>query len=137
MIRVVTSGYPGGLVQTFLPENAGPPKAIAGAWVRVRRGRVGIGTGNGGNTGVNTVSTKINEWEHLDAPNGIAPANEFIIYAVSPGGADFDVAVVGDILSNGCRRLSSTIRFEPADDTSFRCKAETCPPLPWRIQTWS
>ena len=93
MIRVVTSGQRSGLVQTFLAHNAGPLRVIAGAWVRVRRGQVGIGTGNGGHTGVDAVSARTNEWEHLQALNGVSPANEFIIYCASVGGADFDVAV--------------------------------------------
>ena len=50
------------------------------------------------------------------APNGIAPANEFIIYAVSPGGADFDVAVASVIsLSEWLPPLEfNYTRFEPA-----------------------
>jgi len=30
-------------------------------------------------------------WEHLAAPNGGTPANEFIVYATSPAGACFHV----------------------------------------------
>ncbi len=43
MIHVTTSVPSGGLVQTFGAPGAGPDAVTAGAWIFVRRGRVGIG----------------------------------------------------------------------------------------------
>jgi predicted secreted acid phosphatase len=51
-----------------------------------------MGTGNGGDTGDHdAVSTATGAWEELTAPNGVPPANEFIVYAVSAGGACYYV----------------------------------------------
>ncbi|MCP3137061.1 hypothetical protein [Pyxidicoccus xibeiensis] len=91
MIQVNTLGAGNGLVQVFKPFNIGPQKVIAGAWVFVLRGKVGIGTGNGGNTGLDTLSQTTGQWEYLTASNGVSPANEFIIYAADAGGAEFFV----------------------------------------------
>jgi hypothetical protein len=91
MIQVNTLGWGNGLVQVFKPFNTGPQKVISGAWVFVRRGKVGIGTGNGGNTGLDTLSQTTGQWEYLTASNGVSPANEFIIYAADVGGAEFFV----------------------------------------------
>lgn len=92
MIHVNTTGMHGGLVQVFGPLNAGPWHVTAAAWVFVKRGQIYIGTGNGGNIGRDAYSQTTNGWELLQAPNGVAPANEFIVYAASDGGAEFYVA---------------------------------------------
>lgn len=97
MIHVTTTGAANGLVQTFLPINAGPTKIIASAWVFVHRGHVGIGTGNGGNTHLDVISKTTGQWEYLEAMNGVSPANEFIIYSMSEAGAEFDVAAASVI----------------------------------------
>jgi hypothetical protein len=90
MIHVCTTGQDNGLVQVFLPHNTGPQHARSTVWVFVLRGKVGMGTGNGGSTGDHDAqSTQIGKWQQLQAPNGVAPANEFIVYATSPGGACF------------------------------------------------
>jgi hypothetical protein len=91
MIQVNTLGAGNGLVQVFKPFNTGPQKIIAGAWVFVLRGKVGMGTGNGGNAGLDTFSTTTAQWEYLTASNSSSPANEFIIYAADAGGAEFFV----------------------------------------------
>jgi hypothetical protein len=91
MIHVLTTGLANGLVQTFLPVNTGPKLILGAVRVFVLRGKVAIGTGNGGNTHFDAVSTTMGQWEILHAPNGVAPANEFIIYAASAGGAEFFV----------------------------------------------
>ena len=91
IIHVTTTGNRSGLVQVFLPVNTGSARSISAAWVFVRSGRVSIGTGNGGNTGLDTTSLTTNKWERLQARNGVSPANEFIIYSAS-NGADFYVA---------------------------------------------
>jgi hypothetical protein len=87
-LHVVTDGDRNGAVQVFAPFNSGPTKSISGVWVYVRRGTVALGTGNGGNTGLDVASTTINQWELLQAPNGVQPANEFIVYSKG-GGADY------------------------------------------------
>jgi hypothetical protein len=91
MLHVATTQPEGGLVQVFGAYNSGPQKTISSAWVYVVRGQVGLGTGNGGNTGIDVKSTTTGQWEYLTASNGVSPANEFIIYATSPGGAEFYV----------------------------------------------
>lgn len=95
MMRVMTSGERNGLVQVFPSDNPcdvdGPDHAVSGAWVFVRSGKVGLGTGNGGNTHIDVESTLLNQWEWLSAPNGVSPANELILYSTNAAGADFDV----------------------------------------------
>lgn len=91
MIDVKTSVPGAGLVQVFLPFNTGPKKAYACTWIYVVRGQVGIGIGNGGNTGLDALVGQTGAWERLEVSNGRVPANEFIIYAASPGGAEFYV----------------------------------------------
>jgi hypothetical protein len=60
--------------------------------VFVLNGQVGMGTGNGGDTvPFDRISNISDKWELLTAPNGVSPANEFIVYAISPGGADYYV----------------------------------------------
>jgi|CXWL01.1.fsa_nt_gi hypothetical protein len=109
MIHVTTTGIASGLVQTFFPTNAGPSKIIASAWVFVNRGHVGIGTGNGGDTHLDAISSTTGQWEYLEAKNGVSPANEFIIYSdnVTQGGADFYVAAasVPETLYSYCEWL--------------------------------
>ena len=49
---------------------------------------MGIGTGNGGNlSDQDAMSTKTGKWERLHAPNGVDPANDFVVYAISEDGA--------------------------------------------------
>jgi RHS repeat-associated protein len=97
MLHVRTTGEGNGIVQTFTP---GVERAHAGVWVLVLEGRVGMGTGNGGNTSAHDAeSTKLGEWEHLQACNGVSPANEFIVYSIASRGASFYVdnaSVVAD-----------------------------------------
>ena len=93
--HVITSGR-GGLVQVFLPWNTGPDDLWSSVWVYVDNGQVGMGVGNGGDTGFDATSQFTGHWERLFAKNGVAPANEFIVYGSN--GADFYVAQpqVGD-----------------------------------------
>ncbi|MGV1009716.1 MAG: RICIN domain-containing protein [Dermatophilaceae bacterium] len=91
MLHVSTTAPGCGIVQRFLTEGTGPGRVIAEAWVRVTRGAVGLGTGDGGNTGIDATSRTTGKWELLTAGNGVSPAGEFIIYATSPGGAEYDV----------------------------------------------
>ena len=99
MIHVLTTSSESGIVQVFGPFNTGPAQIAASAWVKVVRGSVCIGTGNGGNTHCDGFSTTTGQWELLQAPNGVSPANEFIVYATSSDGAEFyvDNAEVEDI----------------------------------------
>ena len=87
MIHVCTTGTNNGLVQAFLPLNSGPEHTRSSVWVFVLRGKVGIGTGNGGNTGIDAQSTATGRWEELKAANGGKPVNEFIVYSLLPDGA--------------------------------------------------
>lgn len=84
MIHVTTRGARNGLVQVFDLFNRGPSRTFAYAWVYVVRGQAGIGTGNGGATGIDATTTVLNQWQRISAYNGANPANEFIIYSTVP-----------------------------------------------------
>jgi hypothetical protein len=88
MIHVTTDEAMNGLFQPFLPYQTGPDHAIGSAWIYVISGQVAIGTGNDGSTGFDTFTSTIGVWKFLEAPNGISPANEFIIYSKG-GPAEF------------------------------------------------
>jgi hypothetical protein len=90
MIHVQTTGGANGLVQVFAPPNGGSTNVSATAYVYVLSGQVYLGTGNGGDTLVDAISTKTNTWERLQASNGVSPANELIIYSYR-GPANFYV----------------------------------------------
>jgi hypothetical protein len=88
MLHVCTTGQDCGLVQQYQATGSGPEHVTSSVSVFVVRGQVGMGTGNGGDTRDNdAVSTATGIWEQLTAANGVSPANEFIVYAVSAGGA--------------------------------------------------
>jgi hypothetical protein len=92
MLHVCTTGQHNGIVQVFGPQGTGPTKVKSSALVYVLRGQVGMGTGNGGDTSDrDALSTTVDQWELLQAANGISPANEFIVYATDPAGACFYV----------------------------------------------
>jgi hypothetical protein len=95
MLHVITHDDYNGVLQVFPGSSSctanGPAHAQAGAWVYVNSGKVCIGTGNGGNTSCNAYSVTTGQWEWVQANNGNSPANEFIVYAMSPGGADYFV----------------------------------------------
>ncbi|HEY7993222.1 MAG TPA: hypothetical protein VID24_03360 [Candidatus Eremiobacteraceae bacterium] len=94
MIHVVTTddkpNSGSGLVQAFLPVGTGPGHVTSSAWIFIKTGTVFIGTGNGGNTGIDSRTAVTGKWIELKARNGVSPANMFIIYGQSPG-ADFYV----------------------------------------------
>jgi hypothetical protein len=95
MIHITTTGASNGLVQIMAPQNTGPTSVTSSAYVYVLSGRVGLGTGNGGNTSpTDAVSTTTHAWELLSGANGQAPANEIIVYSYK-GAADFYVGFVG------------------------------------------
>jgi hypothetical protein len=84
MIHVKTNGNRNGIGQNFVLEiNTGPITSIASAWIYVTNGKVGIGTGNQGNTHLDAFSSKINTWEFLESTNGVSPANSFIVHSVT------------------------------------------------------
>ena len=89
MIHVTTHGIYNGLYQPFLPANTGPSSVIGSAWIYVISGTVGIGTGNDGNTSPDILDSTIGQWEFIQAPNAVTPANEFIIYSADNSGANF------------------------------------------------
>jgi hypothetical protein len=92
MLHVCTTGQGCGLVQQYQATDTGPAQITSSVSIFVVRGEVGMGTGNGGNTSANdAVSIVTGSWEQLTAPNGVSPANEFIVYAVSAGGACYYV----------------------------------------------
>ena len=87
-LHVITDADRNGVVQVFAPFGSGPTHAISAVWVYVRTGKVFLGTGNGGNVIVDDMSTTTGQWELLQAPNGVSPANELIVYSAG-GGSDF------------------------------------------------
>jgi len=92
MMLICTHGERGGLVQTWTPA---VPYVKASICVYVLFGQVGIGVGNGGNTGLGAApgakSTTTGQWEELtvEYQSDSAPANEFIVYAIGAAGACF------------------------------------------------
>lgn len=91
MIHVVTDGFANGLGQVFGPFNGGWACVEEQITVFVVSGTVIIGAGNGGNTGPNAFSQGGGAFEVLAGDNAICPANTFIIYSWSVGGAEFYV----------------------------------------------
>lgn len=81
MLHVCTTGPRCGVVQVFGDRDTGPAKVASSVWVFVVRGAVGMGTGNGGATGLDVLSKTQGQWEQLQAVNGVQPANEFIVYS--------------------------------------------------------
>ena len=108
MLHVTTDGAGCGIVQTFLAAHTGPGRVVASAWVKVLRGSIFIGTGDGGNTGQDAICGQTGQWILVQAGNQQTPANEFIIYSASAGGAEFyvDHAWIGvpDRPGPPCRR---------------------------------
>jgi hypothetical protein len=90
VIHVKTSGEANGLVQVWKPINTGPSKVMHSAVIYVVSGKVGMGTGNGGNTGVTAFTTGTGQWETIRGVNSVCPANETIIYSTG-GPAEFYV----------------------------------------------
>jgi len=83
---------------------------------RLRRQRRGvIGTGNGGQTSLNTGSTTTGQWELLQSGNKECPANNFIIYANSEGGADFFVDLAS-VEAVGCQGPPGDLNFDGSVD---------------------
>ena len=82
-IRVEASGANMGLVHVISPPNTGPAFASVSAWVYAESGRVGLGIGNGGNTGTTAFTQGVGQWELLTTTNlnTQTPANEIIIYS--------------------------------------------------------
>jgi hypothetical protein len=101
VIHVMTTGANNGLVQVWKPINTGPTKVVHSASIFIKRGKVGMGTGNGGNTGVSAFTSHTGRWETIQGTNTVCPANETIIYSTD-GPADFyvDSASVVEVPSN-------------------------------------
>ena len=99
-LRIETDGVNNGIGQVIGPLHSGPACVTVRAWVYVLEGQVLIGAGNGGNTGANAFSQSTFEWELLEATNDVCPANTFISYAATAGGAHWfiDLASV-EVLS--------------------------------------
>lgn len=116
MMHVLTTGAENGVVQVFGPLNTGPDHVLSAVRVFVVSGQVGLGTGNGGNTHVDVTSSTTGQWELIQAPNGVIPANEIIIYSVG-GPAEFyvDNASTSDALLDHfkCYDVDLLEGFEP------------------------
>ncbi|MGH9404458.1 MAG: PEP-CTERM sorting domain-containing protein [Terriglobia bacterium] len=100
MLEVNTQGIDSGLVQDFL--NTPATSATASAWIFIKSGCVGIGSGNDGDTGIDTSSCSTGSWMQLSAANGSTPVTAFIAYGLSPN-TDFlvDNAMVSTGSSTG------------------------------------
>jgi hypothetical protein len=87
MIHVVTTGNGNGLVYCCF---ANQTTTLSSIWVYLNSGCVGMGTGDGGDTAnTDEMTCETNSWIQFKAPNGVSPANEFIVYSVITAGADF------------------------------------------------
>lgn len=113
VIHVKTTGANNGLVQVWAPINTGPSKVVHSASIFVRAGKVGIGTGNGGNTGISAVTSGIGRWETIRGTNTVCPANETIIYSTG-GPAEFyvDSASVEVVSKDPCPRGKPNLIIE-------------------------
>jgi hypothetical protein len=106
MLHVVADRASNGIVGVTGPFGSGPVSAVASGWVLVNSGVVGMGSGNGGQTTLDVLSTTTGVWEYLQAPNGFSPVNEMIFYA-SGGPADFyvELADLTEIQEIGLSRV--------------------------------
>jgi len=124
MIHIVTTdkkpGSGSGIVQAFLPVGTGPGHVTSSAWVFINSGTVFIGTGNGGNTGIDARTSVTHKWILLQARNGVSPANMFIVYGQSPG-ADFfvDSASVEALAPGTPATVGVTKAFLEADPVEY------------------
>ncbi|HYK52088.1 MAG TPA: hypothetical protein VEV38_00980 [Candidatus Eremiobacteraceae bacterium] len=124
MIHVVTTDKKpnsgSGLVQAFLPVGTGPGHVTASALIFIKTGTVFIGTGNGGNTGIDARTSVTGKWVELKAHNGVSPANMFIIYGQSPG-AEFyvDSASVEALAPGTPTSVSVTKAYLEADPIEY------------------
>jgi hypothetical protein len=80
-VRTTTPGS--GIVQSWLQRDVGPENTVTEVELLVQRGRVGIGTGNGEYTRVDTEMNAGSDWHSVRAVNGGCPANQTIIYALT------------------------------------------------------
>jgi len=108
MLWVSTSAGSNGINQITGPFGTGPAKATTSAWVYVVSGTVLMGAGNGGQTGVDALTTTTGQWEFLQAPAGQSPVNQIIFYALG-GPAEFYV---------------DNVDFSPVQDYGFPANAE-------------
>jgi PKD repeat protein len=89
MLHVITSG-PGGVYQQFAAFEVGPQTVTESAWVYLNSGSVGIGSGRGSLTTVETSTSTTGQWIQLKLTREtLAVANRFLIAA--PASADFFV----------------------------------------------
>jgi hypothetical protein len=91
--HVTTTTPDSGLRQIIARSNT-VQRSVTTAWVYVKRGSVYLATGNGSSPAATTFSRSVGRWERLEAVNESCPARTTVIYAASPGGADFYVAEV-------------------------------------------
>jgi len=91
MLDVLVMSGGDGLVQAFLQPDTGPSHVYACISVRLIRGSVGIGVGNGGNTQRTATLDQPGDWQMLGTENGATPANELNVYRVGDGDAEFQI----------------------------------------------
>lgn len=95
-LYVRTGGNEGGVFQIFAPDDAGPRRVLASAWVYVVSGRVVVGTGNRGSITNNSLSNDIPGWQLIQAcSDGRTTNNWFIIYNTDADGGEFYVDAAG------------------------------------------
>jgi len=82
-----------GVYRPYAAVDTGPTAVRAQVWLYVVNGQVGIGTGNGGHTGIDAVTSTTGRWQLLTAVNGVRPVNEVIIYAINQS-AEFYIGAV-------------------------------------------
>jgi len=89
MCHVVTYGTNNGVDQVISSFNTGPSAATFSVWVYVVQGEVGIGAGNGGDTGFTALDDTPGKWVDVTGTQSASPVNNFIVYSFGSGVSDF------------------------------------------------
>jgi PKD repeat protein len=100
MLHVTTTG-PGGVYQQFTAFEVGPQTVTESAWVYLNSGVVGIGSGRGSLTTVETTTSTAGQWIQLTLTREtLSVANRFLV--ATTGDADFYIfqPYVNDYSSN-------------------------------------
>jgi len=87
MIHAVTTGNANGIVFCCFANHT---TTLSSVCVYLNSGCVGMDTGDGGDTAnTDEMTYDAGTWIQFKAPNGVTPANEFMVYSVITPGADF------------------------------------------------
>jgi RHS repeat-associated protein len=91
MLHVTTDGAGCGVGQQFLGVDTGPQRAVASVWLKLVRGAVRLGSGNGGESPADATWNQPGQWVLVQTGNRGGPVNQFTVLAEGVGGAEFYV----------------------------------------------